>query len=71
MTAIVLGLEVPKSQAVHQRQLLLVLGLQPLSKNYGAHWGQILFVWDLEKSEAWAKTSHLYRKAFGNSLGGP
>ena len=41
------------------RWLLLMPNLGPLSKKYGAHWGQMLHVWKiLGKSEAWAKTGH-------------
>ena len=70
---LLLDLELPRRvQAMNQGQLLLVPGLGQLSKRYGAHWGQMLLVWEiLGKSEAWAKTSHLYEKATENSLCGP
>ena len=68
---LVLGLAVPRQgQAVYQGRWLLVPGLGPLSKRYGARWGQMLLVWDiLQKSDLWAKTS--YTKGTGNKLGGP
>ena len=68
---LVLGLEVPqRGQAVNQGLLPLLPGLGPLCKRYGSCWGQMLLVWEtLGKSEAWAKTSHSYGKAAGNSLG--
>ena len=63
-----LGLEVPWSgQAANLAWLLLVLGLGPLSKRYGACWGQMLLDWEiLEKSKTWSKRDHLYGKATGN-----
>ena len=69
---LVLGLEVPRrGQEVNQSWLLLVPDLGPLSERYRACWSQMLLVWEnLEKSEAWAKTSHLYGKATGNNFVG-
>ena len=62
-------LEVSKrGQVVNESQLLLVLGLGPLSESYGACWGHMQLVWEiLGKSEAWAKTDHSYGNAAGNT----
>ena len=66
-------LEVPRQgQSVNKGWLLLMPSLGQLNKSHGACWSQMLLVWkNLGKSESWAKTSHLYGKATGNSVGWP
>ena len=71
MVAILLGLKVPRrGQAANQCWLLLVPGLEKFSEKYGAHWSQMLLVWEiLRKSKAWSKAGCLYGKATWNNLG--
>ena len=65
----VLGLEVPWHV---QGQLLLALGLGPLSNRHKAHWGQMLLVSEnLGKYEARVKTRYSHGRGTGNSLNGP
>ena len=62
---LLLGLEVSgeAGPAVNQGQLLLVLGLGPLSQRCELSESQMMLIQEnLGKSEAWAKTNHLYRK---------
>ena len=70
---LVLGLELPRTgKFVNQDQLLIVLGLRPLSKRYRACWGQMLVVSEfIVKSEAWVKTGLCMKKPLEKAWMGP
>ena len=69
------GLEIPRgSQAVNLGWLLLVLGLEPLSKRFrggGSLRLAVACLIGLRNCEACTMTSYSYGKASVNSLGGP